>query len=163
MLVYMLIVCNYDARYAWLVRFADRAEKIAYNALPATWASPTGGDMWAHQYLQAINEVNAINANPHVWTHDGGAAETYGLEPNFGCCTANFNQGWPKFANMIMYDTADKGGAVAIWAPASANLANGAKVDIDTSYPYEDSATVTVTNAKASNDSTWCCFFLLNL
>ena len=33
--------------------FADRAERIAYNALPATWASPTGGDMWAHQYLQA--------------------------------------------------------------------------------------------------------------
>eukprot|EP00929_Paragymnodinium_shiwhaense_P051141 TRINITY_DN2575_c0_g1_i4.p1 TRINITY_DN2575_c0_g1~~TRINITY_DN2575_c0_g1_i4.p1 ORF type:complete len:413 (+),score=95.01 TRINITY_DN2575_c0_g1_i4:97-1335(+) len=25
--------------------FADRAERIAYNALPATWASPKGGDM----------------------------------------------------------------------------------------------------------------------
>lgn len=24
------------------LKFADRAEKIAYNALPATWASPTG-------------------------------------------------------------------------------------------------------------------------
>jgi len=35
--------------------FADRAERIAFNALPATWASPTGGDMWAHQYLQASN------------------------------------------------------------------------------------------------------------
>jgi hypothetical protein len=35
------------------VPFADRAESIAYNALPATWASPTGGDMWNHQYLQA--------------------------------------------------------------------------------------------------------------
>jgi len=34
------------------VRFADRAERISYNALPATWASPRGGDMWAHQYLQ---------------------------------------------------------------------------------------------------------------
>lgn len=32
--------------------FADRAEKIAFNALPATWASPRGGDMWAHQYFQ---------------------------------------------------------------------------------------------------------------
>ena len=38
-------------------RFADRCERITYNALPATWASPKGGDMWAHQYLQAINQV----------------------------------------------------------------------------------------------------------
>eukprot|EP00750_Incisomonas_marina_P019051 INCI3202.7.p1 GENE.INCI3202.7~~INCI3202.7.p1 ORF type:complete len:568 (+),score=72.37 INCI3202.7:170-1873(+) len=59
------------------VAFADRAERIAYNALPATWASPTGGDMWAHQYLQAVNEINAIKADPHVWTHDGDDAETY--------------------------------------------------------------------------------------
>ena len=27
-------------------RFADRVERISYNALPATWASPKGGDMW---------------------------------------------------------------------------------------------------------------------
>lgn len=47
--------------------FAERAERIAYNALPATWASPRGGDMWAHQYLQAVNEINAIDANPHIW------------------------------------------------------------------------------------------------
>jgi len=57
------------------VAFADRAERVAYNALPATWASPRGGDMWAHQYLQAINEINAIRANPHVWTHDGDASD----------------------------------------------------------------------------------------
>ena len=75
------------------VKFADRAERIAYNALPATWASPKGGDMWAHQYLQAINQVNALeHADPHVWQSDGPQAEMYGLEPNFGCCTANFNQ-----------------------------------------------------------------------
>ena len=64
--------------------FAERAEKIAYNALPATWASPRGGDMWAHQYLQAVNEINAIDANPHVWQNDGPLAETYGLEDRAG-------------------------------------------------------------------------------
>jgi hypothetical protein len=31
------------------VAYADRAERIAFNALPATWASPKGGDMWSHQ------------------------------------------------------------------------------------------------------------------
>ena len=127
--------------------FFDRAERIAYNALPATWASPRGGDMWAHQYLQAINEINAIKADPHVWTHDGDMAETYGLEPNYGCCTANFNQGWPKFANMVVMATPDKGAAVAILAPASAKLANGMVVDIETSYPFEDTVTVSCTGS----------------
>jgi hypothetical protein len=28
------------------VRFFDRAERIAFNALPAAWASRLGGDMW---------------------------------------------------------------------------------------------------------------------
>lgn len=128
------------------VQFADRAERIAYNALPATWASPKGGDMWAHQYLQAVNEINALKgANPHSWQHDGADAEMYGLEPNYGCCTANFNQGWPKFANMVVYATQDKGGAISHYAPASAKLPDGSTIDIDTTYPFEDTVAITVT------------------
>merc|ERR1719161_1408265 len=122
--------------------FADRAERIAYNALPATWASPTGGDMWAHQYLEAINEINAIKADPHVWTHDGDMSEAYGLEPNYGCCTANFNQGWPKYASLVILSAPDGGPVVALHAPASARLPGGVTVDVDTKYPFEDSATV---------------------
>jgi len=128
------------------VAFADRAELIAYNALPATWASPRGGDMWAHQYLQAVNEINAIKSDPHIWPNDGPVAETYGLEPNFGCCTANFNQGWPKFANAVIF-TVDRAGeegiVVAFWAPAAAVTPYG-HIDIDTSYPFGDDAVVTV-------------------
>lgn len=128
--------------------FADRAERIAYNALPATWASPKGGDMWAHQYLQAVNEINAIKAIPKIWTHDNEYSETYGLEPNYGCCTANFNQGWPKFANMIVYSSQDGGAAVGIYAPASAKLQDGTTIDIDTEYPFGDRATITVQATK---------------
>jgi DUF1680 family protein len=35
--------------------FLDKCERIAYNSLPATLTS----DMWAHQYLQQANEINA--------------------------------------------------------------------------------------------------------
>ena len=130
--------------------FADRCERVAYNALPATWASPTGGDMWAHQYLQAVNEINAIKADPHVWQHDGDMAETYGLEPNYGCCTANFHQGWPKLANALFHTrSADGGVVVSMYAPASAALPNGGTVAIDTTYPFGDVATVTVDGAPA--------------
>ncbi len=47
-------------------------------------------------------------------------AETYGLEPNFGCCTANFNQGWPKYTNMIVFQTSDNGAAIGAYAPVIA-------------------------------------------
>lgn len=46
---------------------AERAEMLAYNALPAT-ITP---DMWAHQYLQQSNEANAIHSDDHIWEHDG--------------------------------------------------------------------------------------------
>lgn len=46
---------------------AERAEKIGYNALPATLTP----DMWAHQYLQQANEMNAIPSDDHVWQSDG--------------------------------------------------------------------------------------------
>ena len=130
------------------VVFADRAEQIAYNALPATWASPKGGDMWAHQYLQAVNEVNAIKADPHVWTHDGDLAETYGLDPNYGCCTANFNQGWPKFAHMTVFQSPSGGAVVGIYAPMTVTLGDDLTVSIITDYPFGDSATVIVTNQR---------------
>ena len=72
------------------LEFAERSETIAYNALPATWASPRGGDMWAHQYLQAVNEINAI---PIPGFHGiPSSVYTFGIN-QFPCCTANFHQG----------------------------------------------------------------------
>jgi hypothetical protein len=69
---------------------ADKVERIAFNALPATFASPRGGDMWAHQYFQAVNEINAI---PIPGFHGAPSpVYTYGIN-QFPCCTANFHQG----------------------------------------------------------------------
>eukprot|EP00052_Salpingoeca_macrocollata_P011437 m.88145 g.88145 ORF g.88145 m.88145 type:complete len:735 (+) comp18056_c0_seq4:28-2232(+) len=127
------------------VQFADRAERIAYNALPATWASKKGGDMWNHQYLQAVNEITAQSQAEHVWGHDGPDAELYGLAPNYGCCTANFNQGWPKFANMLYFSVGDKGVAVGAYAPSVANFGSGVTVEVNTSYPFEDTVNIIVT------------------
>jgi len=148
-----------EAMYSYTVMFGtfgevstlDRAERIAYNALPATWASPKGGDMWAHQYLQAVNQIEAKYNDPHVWTHDGPDAERYGLEPNYGCCTANFNQGWPKFAQNIFWLTPDGGVAVGLLAPAAVTLPPSAglghsEISVDTEYPFGDDVTI---SAKA--------------
>ena len=65
--------------------YADRAERIAYNALPGTWTS----DMLSHQYLQQANAVNALHQEEHVWLADGPDATTYGLAPNYRAWVLN--------------------------------------------------------------------------
>eukprot|EP01105_Mastigella_eilhardi_P026670 TRINITY_DN7815_c0_g1_i1.p1 TRINITY_DN7815_c0_g1~~TRINITY_DN7815_c0_g1_i1.p1 ORF type:complete len:825 (-),score=157.41 TRINITY_DN7815_c0_g1_i1:55-2529(-) len=132
------------------ILFADRAERIAFNALPATWASPRGGDVWNHQYLQATNELFAIHSDPHIWETDGPDSELYGLEPNFGCCTANFPQGWPKFAQNTVFASQDGGLAVGHYAPVRASLPDGsASVDIDTTYPFDSVIKISVESTKS--------------
>lgn len=73
----------------------------------------------------------------------------YGLAPNYGCCTANFNQGWPKFAQYVVMELSDAQGlVVATFAPVSIQhtLTSGQKVTLDmtTDYPFGDTATIQV-------------------
>lgn len=89
-----------------------------------------------------------MHSDPHLWQNDGPDSELYGLEPNYGCCTANFPQGWPKFANMIVFSTQDLGAAIGAYAPVEAqmpdNVGGGAKITILTDYPFSDTISVTV-------------------
>lgn len=78
----------------------DRLEKIAFNALPGTFTD----SMWAHQYNQEANQVE-VSLHSKPWTTDGPESNIYGLAPHFGCCTANFHQGWPKFTASLWMAT----------------------------------------------------------
>jgi hypothetical protein len=75
----------------------DRLEQVAFNALPATFKP----DMWAHQYDQQVNQVQCTVNPDHMWTTNGPESNLYGLEPNYGCCTSNMHQGWPKFCASV--------------------------------------------------------------
>jgi len=115
---------------------ADRVERLAYNALP----SELTPDMWAHQYLQQGNQINAMHVNPNIYTSDGPDSTIYGLEPNFGCCTANFNQGWPKFVSRLYFSTQDGGIVVGAYAPSYLSTKIGGKkvsIKLDTDYPFD--------------------------
>ena len=79
-------------------RLGDRLEMLAFNALPATFKK----DMTAHQYDQQCNQVVCTAAGEHVYVSNEADSNLYGLEPNFGCCTANMHQGWPKFASQLV-------------------------------------------------------------
>ncbi len=120
----------------------DRLEKVAFNALPATF-SP---DMWAHQYDQQPNQV-LVSLGKRAWATNGPESNIFGLEPNFGCCTANLHQGWPKFAASLWMRTADGGLVAGAYAPSTvAAEVAGAKVQLteETDYPFRDRITVRV-------------------
>lgn len=90
-----------------------------------------------------------MHTDPHVWVTDGPDSTIYGLEPNYGCCTANHPQGWPKFVQrMIKALPGGAGIAVAMWGPVKAQVpvtGGSASIAVATTYPFGDSAVVTVT------------------
>ena len=91
---------------------ADRLETIAFNALPGTF----NDTMWAHQYDQQSNQVQ-VGLQSKPWTTNGPESNLYGLAPHFGCCTANFHQGWPKFTQSLWMEAPDHGLVAALYAP----------------------------------------------
>ena len=124
---------------------ADHAERICYNALPATFTD----DLWAHQYDQQANQIRCAVFDDPVWTNNGADANTFGLEPNFGCCTANLHQGWPKFAAHQFMGQA-RGIAVLGYAPAQLTTSvAGTRVAVETagSYPFTESVRLRVSAA----------------
>jgi hypothetical protein len=126
----------------------DRLEKIAYNALPATLTA----DLWGHQYDQQANQVIVSVANRH-WETNGPESNIFGLEPNFGCCTANMHQGWPKFAAHLWMATPDGGLAAVAYGPSevSAPVAGGVPVSVveTTDYPFRQDVRLEVKAAPS--------------
>ena len=122
---------------------ADRLEKITFNALPATFSA----DMWSHQYDQQPNQILCSLQSRH-WTSNGPESNLFGLEPNFGCCTANMHQGWPKFTASLWMATPDDGLAAISYAPCDVRttVRDGVQVNIieETSYPFRSEVRLTV-------------------
>ena len=117
--------------------FSDRLERIAFNALPAAFKP----DMWAHQYDQQANQVVCRVSKAVVYTNNGGDANIFGLEPHFGCCTANMHQGWPKLATHLWMQTPDKGLAAVAYAPCVVECTmqgQKVRVEVRTNYPFRE-------------------------
>jgi hypothetical protein len=133
----------------------DRLEVLAFNALPGTLTD----DMWAHQYDQQPNQVEcSLHRRP--WTTNGPESNLFGLEPNFGCCTANYHQGWPKFTNSLFMlsaghrgpsqETMKDGLVAAVYAPCEVNtVLQGVSVHVveETGYPFKGTVGITITPA----------------
>ena len=128
-------------------KWAELLEMQAFNSLPATITE----DMWAHQYLQLSNQIDCspLRGNP-PFTNNNQEAHIFGLEPNFGCCTANFGQGWPKLA-LSTFMRAKDGVVSAVPVASEVNFKyRGAKVSVslESDYPFKNSFVYRVSSDK---------------
>ncbi len=117
-------------------KLADHLELLAYNANPGACTA----DYWAHQYDQQANQVLCTVAH-RKWSTNGDDANLYGLEPHYGCCTANMHQGWPKFVSHMWMASHDQGLAAIAYGPCkvTALVADGVEAVIEekTDYPFK--------------------------
>ncbi|KAF5348470.1 hypothetical protein D9756_009679 [Leucocoprinus leucothites] len=127
---------------------ADRAEKLAYNALPAAIMP----DWKSHQYDQQVNQIWAQVMDPPPWVNNGPNSNVFGFEPNYPCCTVNHPQAYPKFwANSFVVDQSDQSLVHTFLGPATFSGKVGStqvKVTVDTLYPFGSTLEYTVTSTK---------------
>ncbi len=127
------------------VSFADRLEKVAFNALPAQ----INDDFTARQYFQQANQVMLTRAWRNFSVNHHGTDVCFGLLTGYPCCTSNLHQAWPKFTQNLWYATADRGLAALVYAPSSvtARVADGQTVRIrqDTNYPFDETIRLEIT------------------
>jgi hypothetical protein len=122
--------------------FGDRLERLAFNALPGAF----NDNMWSHQYNQQPNQVE-VSLQNKPWTTDGPESNIYGLDPNFGCCAANFHQGWPKFTASLFMESADDGLVAAAYAPCEVSTTiRNVKLHLkeETEYPFRGVIRLTI-------------------
>ena len=125
--------------YEWLYaytgdrKWAERLEVLAFNALPAAISD----DMWTHQYDQMSNQIACV-AFPgrSLFRTNRPDANRFGLEPHYGCCTANFNQGWPKLALSTFMRDGD--GIVSVLPIPSVLTLPDIRIELVGDYPFKN-------------------------
>lgn len=134
--------------YEWLMactgesKWGDRLERLAFNGLPAALTT----DMWAHQYDQQVNQISCMvyAKDKNIFPTNQPDGNVFGLEPQFGCCTSNFGQGFPKFA-LSSYMEKDGNLYVVSPVPMCVTMQNGVEIVCKSEYPFRNTFTFTAT------------------
>ncbi|KAL0569595.1 hypothetical protein V5O48_012368 [Marasmius crinis-equi] len=129
---------------------ADRAEKLAYNALPAGIMY----DWWSHQYDQQVNQIWSQAIDPPPWGNNAPNSNVFGFESNYPCCTVNYPSAYPKFwAHQFFVDDSDSSLLHVLLGPSqfkgTIGNDNDVTVSIDTLYPFGTTLAYEITASKA--------------
>jgi DUF1680 family protein len=129
-------------------KWADRAEDVAFNSLPATMTP----DLKGLHYLTAANQVVLDRRSKAPLLDNGGDMLSYSPW-QYRCCQHNVAFGWPYFVGSLWAATGDNGLAAVLYAPARvrARVGRGVAVDVEvrTGYPFDDTVEITLKPAVA--------------
>ena len=122
---------------------ATRSSATASSAWPSTPCRRRSRRTCGRTSTTSRSTRCSAPINPeHLWTTNGPDSNLFGLEPNFGCCTANMHQGWPKFAAHLWMRTPDDGLVAAAYAPCRRRVprraASPVAVALETDYPFRE-------------------------
>jgi DUF1680 family protein len=142
--------------------WADRAEEIAFNSLPAAF---TPDDKALH-YLTAPNMVQLDRGNKAPYLQNAGTMLSYEPYETYRCCQHNHGLGWTSFAEHLWMATPRNGIAAIFYAPCegTAKAGDGTTVRflVDTDYPFDDTVRITLRLPKptrfplALRIPSWC-------
>ena len=139
--VEMMYSMEETIRLTGSIEACNRLEYYAYNALLTT-ISP---DFTAHQYVQQVNQLDC-DILKHPFFDTNKYANTYGIEPNYGCCGANMHQGWPK---MMLSSVMKKDNNIAMFLYVSGrflvDFEDGfVEFEVKTNYPFSQNVSIRI-------------------
>ena len=135
--------------------WADRLDEVGLNALPAALTP----DLSGHQYYQQVNQVE-VSRRRRPWFNGGRDGTLFGLEPTYGCCTANLHQGWPRLAaSAVMRSLRDDGLVVTGLLPVrvGTEVAGSVVSPRQSEYPFDGRVRVVVSAAQPHDVSVAGC------
>ena len=133
-------------------KWADRAEEVAFNSLPAAMTP----DLKGLHYLTAANMVQLDRRSKAPLFDNAGDMLSYSPW-QYRCCQHNVAFGWPYFVESLWMATGDDGLAAVLYAPArvKAKVGRGVSVDIlvQTGYPFDEAVEIALDPERATRFS----------
>ena len=124
-------------------KWAERAEEIAFNSLPASMTA----DLRGLHYPTAPNQPQLDRRNKAPAIENSGDMFSYNPY-GYRCCQHNAAMGWPYFVERQWMATGGNGLTAVFYSPNSvrARVAQGEEVVIreETDYPFGDTVRLTV-------------------
>jgi hypothetical protein len=133
-------------------RYADRIERVIYNALPGSITK----DFRALQYFSCPNQVIAASTSNHNLFMRGLNWMSYRPDHEVQCCPGNLHRAMPNFISKMWLRTSGGGIVAALYGPASLQTTVGSSdtpvtITAHTRYPYQQSIEFSIQPAEPAS------------